>query len=467
MRYIISLVSDVLTVQIILPPALVGASLVDASSQELARGGSVKQFRTLRVRLNPNAEQEQFLNAHCGATKFAYNCTVAYWCAIHDQWGNDGKPKKSFVPSTYDLHAWWKRTKDGLIEGGETWLKDLTQATVRNGVSRASDAIKMFLKNEGKFPRFKRVNESARWEAGFSVFSNILNINRRAIPTIFHNRLPSDARIVAVTVKRQGDGWYASILHETAVWQKNIGNSKCGKKSAVGVDLGLMTFATLNNGERVENPRPLKKALKKLRRQQRHLSRCKKGSNRRRRWKTNIARLHAKVSNTRLYHAQQAAFKLVREYQTICVEDLNVAGMVKNKRLARSISDAGFSVFKTHLQWLCQKYNRRLVEVDRFYPSSKTCSSCGNINKELSLSDREWACETCHTHHDRDVNAAKNILREGLRISGPGKVRLNDAEDAEATVEKSARVECPLNRQGRKAENRTKECEVKEAFYVE
>jgi hypothetical protein len=105
-------VSDILTVQNDLPPASVDASLVDVSSQDPARGGSPKQFRTLKVRIKPDSEQEQFLNAHIGATKFAYNCTIAYWCAIHEQWVKDGKPKKSFIPSTYDLHAWWKRTKD-------------------------------------------------------------------------------------------------------------------------------------------------------------------------------------------------------------------------------------------------------------------------------------------------------------------------------------------------------------------
>lgn len=306
--------------------------------------------------------------------------------------------------------------KGGLIESGETWLEDLTQNIVRDGVSRASCAIKMFLSGEGKFPRFKRVNKSARWESGVSIHHNCISVSRQRIRAVFHKRLPKDARIVAVTVKQQGSEWYASILHETAKARQNIGNAVNGPFSAVGVDLGLTTFATLSTGEKVENHRPLKMRLEKLRRAQRRLSRCQKGSNRRRRQKRKMVRIHAKVANTRLYHAQQIAFKLVRKWQTICVEDLNVAGMVKNKRLSRSISDAGFSIFTRELGWMCQKYNRNLVRVGRFYPSSKTCSKCGYINRELSLSDREWTCK-CSAHHNRDVNAAVNTKNATLQCT--------------------------------------------------
>ena len=449
---------------LILPPVSGEASHV-VSSQHPNAGGTSKNLRTLKVRLKPDAAQENFLNNHVGATKFAYNCTVAYWCAIHEQWVKDGKPKKAFIPGTYDLHAWWKRTKDGLIEGGEQWLGEVTQATVRDGVSRASNAIKRFLSGDGKFPRFKRVNDSAKWQGDVIISNNIVTINRQRIPAIFHKRPPKDARVIAVTVKRQAGHWFASILHETAQVQKNIGNAVNGRQSAVGVDLGLTTFATLSDGSKVENPRSFKKALKKLRRAQRRLSRCQKGSNRRRRQKLKVACIHAKVGNTRRYHAQQLAFKLVRDWQTICVEDLNVAGMVKNRKLARSISDAGLSIFNTQLRWMCQKYNRRLVAVDRFYPSSKRCSSCGDINGELSLSDRVWRCKSCHCQHDRDVNAAVNILREGL--TGAGKLRVNDVEGAEATVRKRILVERPVNRQGHEAKNRAHEREVKETCYVE
>ena len=176
-----------------------------------------------------------------------------------------------------------------------------------------------------------------------------------------------------------------------------------------------------------------------------------------------VAAIHAKVGNTRLYHAQQAAFKLVRGWQTICVEDLNVAGMVKNKRLARHISDAGFSIFNRELAWLSTKYNRDLVRIDRFYPSSKRCSACGEINRELSLDDRVWQCKSCQSHLTRDDNAAQNILQEGL--TGAGKLRVNDAEGAE--TEPQGRVERPLNRQGRKAKNCAYEREVKETCHVE
>ena len=442
------------TVKTLLPPALVDASLPDVSSQDPARCGA---FRTLKVRIKPDAKQVAFFNAHIGAIKFAYNCTVAYWVAIHEQWVKDGRPKKAYIPGSFEFVTWFRRLRKDMIADGELWLDEVNSSLMDIGVFRAADAINCFLSGTSRFPRFKKRNDSVRWNQVAAPQSNIISLGRLRVPAIFHRHLPKDARIIAVTVKRQARNWYASILYETKQAQKNIGSARNGKHSSVGIDLGLTTFATLSNGEQIENPRPLKKHLKRLRRQQRHFARSQKGSNRRKRWLQNVARLHAKVANTRKYHAQQAAFRLVRDFQTICIEDLNVAGMVQNKHLARSISDAGLSIFTSQLEQLCKKYNRQLLVVNRFYPSSKTCSNCGAVNRELSLNDREWTCQSCCTRHNRDANAATNIEREGLK-AGAGKLRLNDVEGAD--VRPIVAAERSVNRQVRNDKNLAKVQEV-------
>jgi putative transposase len=175
-----------------------------------------------------------------------------------------------------------------------------------------------------------------------------------------------------------------------------------------------------SNGDRIANPRHLARKARKLARYQRRLARCQKGSANREKAKLKVARAHRKVRDARRDYLHRASARLVRSADTIVIEDLNVSGLVRNRRLARAISDCGWAEFRRQLEYKCQRYGRQLVVIDRWFPSSKTCSTCGHVLAELELSTRHWMCPSCRTRHDRDVNAAKNILAAGLAVTACG-----------------------------------------------
>jgi putative transposase len=193
-------------------------------------------------------------------------------------------------------------------------------------------------------------------------------------------------------------------------------------KTAVGIDLGINALATLSTGEKIPNLKHDARELKRKRRLSRALARKQKGSRNRYKARSKLARLHAKVADRRRDYIAKLSTRLVRENQVIVVEDLNVAGMVRNHCLARVISDAAWRMLLTFLAYKCAWYGRSLIKVDRFYPSSKTCSACGHVVERLPLDVRKWACPACQAEHDRDKNAARNILAAGLAVSvsGPG-----------------------------------------------
>ena len=182
----------------------------------------------------------------------------------------------------------------------------------------------------------------------------------------------------------------------------------------MGVDLGVHDFAVTSDGDRVASPRHLERKARNLARYQRRLARCQKGSANRAKAKAKVARAHRKVRNARRDFLHRTTTGLVRGHDLIAIEDLNVSGMARNRRLARAISDCGWGEFRRQLAYKCQRYGRELVVIDRWYPSSKTCSACGHLLTELSLSTRHWTCPSCRARHDRDLNAAKNILAAGL-----------------------------------------------------
>jgi putative transposase len=204
--------------------------------------------------------------------------------------------------------------------------------------------------------------------------------------------------------------------------------------TAVGVDVGITTLAVTSDGDRIVNPRHLERKAANLARYQRRMARCQRGSKNRAKAKARVAVAHRKVRNARQDFLHKASTALVRRYDTIAVEDLNVAGMVHNRRLAKAISDCGWGEFRRQLEYKAERFGRRLVVVDRWYPSSKTCSACGHLLAELSLSTRAWTCPGCRTRHDRDINAAKNLaLAGGLPVSAcGGDVRRKGATPAQS-----------------------------------
>ena len=185
----------------------------------------------------------------------------------------------------------------------------------------------------------------------------------------------------------------------------------------MGVDLGVADFAVTSDGERLPNPRHLERKVKSLARYQRRMARCRDGSANRSKAAAKVARADRKIRNARQDFLHRASTGLVRSNDLIVIEDLNVAGMVRNRHLARAISDCGWREFRRQLAYKCERYGRTLVVIDRWYPSSKTCSACGHLIAELSLSARHWTCPACRARHDRDLNAAKNILAAGLAVA--------------------------------------------------
>src|SRR5690606_17769471 len=223
-----------------------------------------------------------------------------------------------------------------------------------------------------------------------------------------------EGKISKMTISRTPTGkYFICIFTEQEIEQFPKSNK------AVGIDLGIKDFAITSDGKKFKNNRYTKKYASKLKRAQQHLSRKKKGSNGFENQRRKTAKIHQKIANSRLDTLHKVSYRLVRDNQILVVEDLNVKGMVKNRKLAKHISDVSWGNFVNLFRYKCDWYGRELIKIDRFYPSSKTCNACGWINKELNLSGREWTCENGH-HLDRDLNAAKNILKEGLKLYRQG-----------------------------------------------
>ena len=247
-----------------------------------------------------------------------------------------------------------------------------------------------------------------------------------------------------VIVSRESDGrWYVTFTIDT-----DAPESLAETGRAVGVDLGVTDFAVTSDGERTANPRHLERKARRLARYQRRMARCQKGSANRAKAAAKVARAHRKIRNARSDFLHRTSIRLVREHDVIVIEDLNVVGMVRNRHLARAISGCGWGEFRRQLDYKCQRYGRRLVVIDRWYPSSKTCSACGHLLASLSLSTRHWRCPSCGARHDRDINAAKNILAAGRAVArgSPG-----DACGAEVRHSGSSRVRSAVNQEPRPA----------------
>jgi putative transposase len=240
-----------------------------------------------------------------------------------------------------------------------------------------------------------------------------------------------------VTVSREPDGrWYVTFSIETEPPEPLPATGR-----AVGVDLGVQDFAVTSDGEKIANPRLLERKARNLARYQRRLARCRKGSANRAKATAKAARAHRKVRNARSDFLHRASIRLVRDNDLIVIEDLAVRNMVGNRHLARVISDCGWGEFRRQLEYKCQRYGRQLVVIDRWYPSSKTCPACGYLLPELSLSTRTWQCPSCGTRHDRDINAARNILAAGQAVAACGAdVRHSGTSRVQSAVNQEPRL---------------------------
>jgi putative transposase len=232
---------------------------------------------------------------------------------------------------------------------------------------------------------------------------------------VWSRPLPDGANPCSVTICKDKTGrYFVSILVEEDIQPLPV------VEQQVGLDVGLKSLVVLSTGEAVDSPQYFVKAEKQLARAQRRQAKKKKGSKNRDKARKKVARLHASIADKRTDYQHQLSTRLIRENQTVCMESLNVKGMVKNHCLAKAISDVGWGEFTRQLEYKAKWYGRTFIKIDRFYPSSKTCSACGHILETLTLDVREWVCPVCGVCHDRDHNAASNVLVEGLRIPAAG-----------------------------------------------
>lgn len=379
------------------------------------------QNYTYEFRIYPTEEQKIFFAKSFGCSRFVYN----YFLNVRNQHYLNAKEGEKKSLNYYDNAKQLTQLKK---QKEYEWLKDVNSQSLQFSLNSLEVSFQRFFKKISKFPKFKSKSskQSFHIPQGFSIENDKLFIPKmkEGIKVNFHREI--EGKPLSITIKKTPtEKYFVSILVEKEIKELEKNNNN------LGIDLGLKDFIIDSNGNRVDNPKFHRKNEKKLKYESRKLSNKKKGSNNRNKQRIIVAKVHEKISNKRKDFLHKVSSKLINENQVICLESLSVKNMVKNHKLAKSISDASWGTFTSMLQYKAKLYGRTISKIDRFYPSSKLCNCCGYINESLKLKNREWICESCNTTHDRDINAAKNILRQGLNlVSGLG--TKSDKKHAEA-----------------------------------
>jgi len=365
-----------------------------------------------RCRAYPDQAQQQLLVRTFGCVRVVWNRTLAERHRLYHTTGTS----MSYAASDAALTTMKKDPRFA-------FLNEMSSVPLQQTLRHQHKAFSAFFAKRSRYPRFKsrRSRQSAHYtRSAFSIRGGVLRLAKTDRPLRFIWSWPGvdvatlDPAMVAVA--RESDGrWYVTFMMDS-----DGPESLPQAGRAAGVDLGVKDFAVTSDGERIANPRHLERKARNLARYQRRLARCRKGSANRSKAKVKVARAHRKVRNARRDFLHRASIRLVRENDLIVVEDLAVMNMLKNRKLARAISDCGWGEFRRQLEYKCKRYGRRLVVIDRWYPSSKTCSACGHLLAALSLGTRTWQCPSCGTRHDRDINAATNILAAGQAVTACG-----------------------------------------------
>jgi len=362
--------------------------------------------KTFKYRIYPTKEQEIFLAKHFGAKRFVWNYFL-------------NERKNAYLENNKSLNYYDNASSLTKLKKQEeySWLKETNSQSVQASLRDLEVAYNRFFSRQGKFPRFKskrdkqsfRIPQSTKYEDGK------LNIPKFKNSIKVREDRPLTGTILFSTIsKTPSDKYFVAITCETnhKPYKKN--------KNKVGVDLGIKDLAICSDGKTYENIKTTKKYAKKLSYEQRQLSKKQKGSKNRGRQRIKVARVHEKITNSRTNHIHNITTQIVRDNQTICVEDLSVANMMKNHQLAKSISDCSWSEFLRQLKYKSEWNERNLIQIDKFFPSSKTCNKCKFVNQDLQLKDRKWVCPVCGAELDRDINASENILEQGLMIYNSG-----------------------------------------------
>ncbi|MGI5416862.1 RNA-guided endonuclease InsQ/TnpB family protein [Actinomadura luteofluorescens] len=365
--------------------------------------------RAFKYRFYPTGEQAAELSRTFGCVRLVYNKALEERTRA---W-RDEKRRISYALSSAALTQ-WKKTEE------LAFLSEVSCVPLQQALRHLQTAFTNFFAKRAAYPRFKsrkRSRASAEYtRSAFTWREGRLTLAKMAVPLDIRwsRPLPEGAEPSTVTVSRDGAGrWFVSLLCQDTI------TAAPATDAAVGVDAGITSLVTLSTGEKIANPRHERRDRARLAKAQRELSRKTSGSVNRDKARRRLARVHARIADRRRDFLHKLSTRLVRENQTVVIEDLTVANLLKNHRLARAISDTAWAQLCSMLEYKCAWYGRDLVVVDRWFPSSKLCGTCRMVRERLPLDVREWTCE-CGSVHDRDVNAARNIRAAGLAVSACG-----------------------------------------------
>jgi putative transposase len=392
--------------------------------------------KAYRYRFYPTPEQEELLRRTLGCVRLVYNK------ALHTRTeGWYERQERIDYKQTSARLTHWKKQQD------LHFLNDVSSVPLQQGLRNLQKAFTNFWAGRAKYPNFKKKRSGGSAEftrAAFRWKDRQLWLAKcnDPLPIRWSRTLPANCEPSTVTVRLDASGrWFVSLLVDDHTVKPLPQVNK-----AVGVDLGITSLIVTSDGEKIANPKHFKRLRYKLRQAQKALSRKIKGSNNTEKARRQVARIQAQIADARNDFLHKLTTRLVRENQTIAVEDLSVKNMLKNHKLAQAIADASWAELVRQLEYKCQWYGRTLVKIDRWFPSSKRCGHCGHVVEKLPLNIREWDCPECGTHHDRDINAAHNLLAAGLAVIVCGANIRPDRHESEGQLRKTPE----RSRRGRK-----------------
>lgn len=366
-------------------------------------------LRAYKFELKPSKEDEILLWKHFGCCRFVYNYIL----------GSHNANYKSDTSSKWNRFIYQNIIPELKKEKDHSFLKEVNSQSLQCAVLNLDRAFKNFFEKRGKYPVFKSKHNKQSFHIPQNVKIKegklIIPKFQKGIKVNLHREITGEIR--NATISKSNERYYVSIVTEDGISPVKIIPAI---DKAIGIDMGINEFAIISTGEKIENPKHYIKSQKRLKRISRKHSRKVKGSNNRNKSRKKLSKFHNHVSNQRKDFHHKLSHKIVNDNQIdiICMENLNVRGMVRNHKLSKSISDAGWSQFKTFLKYKAERIGKMVIEIGRFEASSQICNVCGYQNKELTLSDREWICPICGIKHDRDINAAINVRNIGIRTLG-------------------------------------------------